>query len=109
MGRTGRVHKDQHNSERHRKEDGVVVVGGSAAGFLTAARVAAGGRKVRILDAKSGLAPAPRSLIVTHHFRRQLQETAASSIVNEIRRFELFTDGRSAEIALRQPDLIIER
>ncbi len=29
--------------------------------------------------------------------------------MNEIRHFELFTDGRSATIALNQPDLIIER
>ena len=91
------------------KSEGVVVVGGSAAGFLTAAKVAAGGRDVRVLDAKSGLDPAPRSLIVTHHFREQLREVAASSIVNEIRRFELFTDGRSAQVALNKPDLIIER
>lgn len=91
------------------KNGSVIVVGGSAAGFLTAAKVAAGGRDVQVLDAKAGLDPAPRSLIVTHHFREQLQEVAASSIVNEIRRFELFTDGRSAEVALRRPDLIIER
>jgi len=84
-------------------------VGGSAAGFLTAAKVAAGGREVRVLDAKSGLDPVPRSLIVTHHFREQLREVAASSIVNEIRRFQLFTDGRSAQVALNKPDLIIER
>lgn len=91
------------------KSGGVVVVGGSAAGFLTAAKVATGGRNVRVLDAKSGFDPAPRSLIVTHHFREQLRDIAASSIVNEIRRFELFTDGRSAEVALHKPDLIIER
>ena len=84
-------------------------MGSSAAGLHTAAKVAAGGRDVRVLDAKSGLDPAPRSLIVTHHFREQLREVASSSIVNEIRRFELFTDGRSAEIALHRPDLIIER
>jgi len=30
------------------------------------------------------------------------------SIINEIRRFELFTDGRSAQVALNKPDLIIE-
>lgn len=87
----------------------IVVVGGSAAGLLTAAKVAAGGRTVRVLDAKTGFDPAPRSLIVTHHFREQLREVAASSIVNEIRRFELFTDGRSAQVALNKPDLIIER
>jgi len=36
--------------------------------LLTAAKVAAGGRDVRVLDAKSGLDPAPRSLIVTITF-----------------------------------------
>src|SRR5215470_15214880 len=76
---------------------------------MTAAKVAAGGRDVRLLDAKGGFDPAPRSLIVTHHFREQLRDVAASSVVNEIRRFELFTDGRSAQIALNKPDLIIER
>jgi flavin-dependent dehydrogenase len=32
-----------------------------------------------------------------------------SALVNRIHRFELFTDGRVAEISLRQPDLVIER
>jgi len=103
------VRENQPNLQKDRKNGSVIVVGGSAAGLLTAAKVAAGGHDVRVLDAKSGLDPAPRSLIVTHHFREQLREVAASSIVNEIRRFELFTDGRSAEVALRRPDLIIER
>ena len=31
------------------------------------------------------------------------------SVVNQINRFELFTDGRAATIPLKQPDLIIER
>jgi digeranylgeranylglycerophospholipid reductase len=98
-----------YENQPDRKNGSVVVVGGSAAGFMTAAKVAAGGRDVRVLDAKGGFDPAPRSLIVTHHFREQLRDIAASSIVNEIRRFELFTDGRSAEVALNRPDLIIER
>ena len=38
-----------------------------------------------------------------------LGRAAESSIVNEIRRFELFTDGRAATVALKQPDLIVER
>ena len=50
-----------------------------------------------------------RTLIVTDHFRNQLGASASASILNEIRRFELFTDGRSAQIALSKPDLIIER
>src|SRR5260370_1245044 len=109
IGRTERVPDKQQRLQNENKNGSVIVVGGSAAGLLTAAKVAAGGRDVRVLDAKSGLDPTPRSLIVTHHFREQLREVAASSIVNEIRRFELFTDGRSAEVALSRPDLIIER
>ena len=98
-----------YENQPDKKNASVVVVGGSAAGLMTAAKVAAGGRAVRLLDAKGGFDPAPRSLIVTHHFREQLRDVAASSIVNEIRRFELFTDGRSASVALARPDLIIER
>jgi len=87
----------------------VVVVGGSAAGLFTAAQVARGGRRVHILESKSAWEPAPRTLIVTDHFRSQLGGCARESVVNEIRRFELFTDGRSAQVALALPDLIIER
>jgi flavin-dependent dehydrogenase len=87
----------------------VVVVGGSAAGLYTAACVARGGRSVRVLESRPTLDPAPRTLIVTDHFRQQVNGAAAASVVNEIRRFELFTDGRSATVPLKRPDLIIER
>jgi len=87
----------------------VVVVGASAAGLYTAACVARGGRPVRVLESKPQLEPAARTLIVTDHFRAQMGRLAQESVVNEIRRFELFTDGRSAQIALQKPDLIIER
>ncbi len=91
------------------KDSEIVVVGSSAAGLFTAARVARGGRKVRVLESKPHLEPASRTLIVTDHFRHQLGASADQSVVNEIRRFELFTDGRSAQISLAKPDLIIER
>lgn len=87
----------------------VVVVGGSAAGFYTAGALARGGRAVRVLESKAELDPAPRTLIVTNHFRKQLGAVANASVMNEIRRFELFTNGRSAQVALSEPDLIIER
>jgi flavin-dependent dehydrogenase len=87
----------------------VVIVGASAAGLFTAAKVARGGRTVRVLESKPQLEPVPRTLIVTDHFRIQMAALAQDSILNEIRRFELFTDGRSAQIALKKPDLIIER
>jgi flavin-dependent dehydrogenase len=85
------------------------VVGGSAAGLYTAACVAQGGRAVRVLESKPTLDPAPRTLIVTDHFRRQVNGAGSASVLNEIRRFELFTDGRSAVVPLKRPDLIIER
>ena len=87
----------------------VIVVGASAAGLFTAASVARGGRSVRVLESKPRLEPASRTLIVTDHFRTQMPAVAQDSVINEIRRFELFTDGRSAQIALKRPDLIIER
>jgi len=92
-----------------RGEREVIVVGGSAAGLFTAASVARGGRRVRVLESKAQFEPAPRTLIVTDQFRSQMGASARESIVNEIRRFELFTDGRSAQVALTKPDLIIER
>ena len=87
----------------------VVVVGGSASGLFTAALLARGGRRVRLLEASAELPAVPRTLIVTQRLRTLLGRAAEASVVNEIRRFELFTDGRSAQVALAKPDLIIER
>jgi len=100
---------NREKNQRGQNSEEVVVVGGSAAGLYTAAKVAQGGKPVRVLESKRGLEPAPRTLIVTDHFRNQLGASANESVLNEIRRFELFTDGRSAQVALSKPDLIIER
>jgi flavin-dependent dehydrogenase len=99
----------QQNAQISQKKDEIIVVGGSAAGLYTAAAVARGGRRVRVLESKPQFEPVSRTLIVTDHFRSQVNGAAAKSVVNEIRRFELFTDGRSAQVALAKPDLIIER
>jgi flavin-dependent dehydrogenase len=103
------VEAEQRQSPDSQDHQEVLVVGGSAAGFYTAAEIARGGRRVRVLESMPDLRPAPRTLIVTNHFRSQLGSSANSCVVNEIRRFELFTDGRSAQVALRNPDLVIER
>ena len=99
----------QNETGKRPAEREIVVVGGSAAGLYTAARVAHGGHPVRVLESLPALAPAPRTLIVTNHFRRQVNGAAGSSIRNEIRKFELYTNGHSATVPLREPDLIIER
>ena len=85
------------------------VIGGSAAGLFTASLLARRGVPVRVFERIEALEPTARTLIVTHRMRAMLGRAAESSIVNEIRRFELFTDGRAATVALKQPDLIIER
>ncbi len=82
----------------------VAIVGGSAAGFFTAWLLARGGRKVRVFERAEGLEPAPRTLIVTSRMKELLGGLGENAIVNEIRRFEVFTDGRSATIPLSQPD-----
>jgi digeranylgeranylglycerophospholipid reductase len=103
------VNKTGSDPGNARDKREVVVVGGSAAGLYTAACVAQGGRAVRVLESRATLDPAARTLIVTDHFRRQMNGAAGASVLNEIRRFELFTNGRSAVVSLKRPDLIIER
>jgi flavin-dependent dehydrogenase len=87
----------------------IAVVGGSAAGLFAASLLARKGLPVRVFERIETLEPAARTLIVTQRMRNLLGQAAERSVVNEIRRFELFTDGRSATIALKEPDLIIER
>jgi flavin-dependent dehydrogenase len=87
----------------------IAIVGGSAAGLFTASLLAQRGVPVQVFERAETLDPISRTLIVTHKLRTLLGRAAAGSVVNEIRQFELFTDGRAAKIELSQPDLIIER
>jgi flavin-dependent dehydrogenase len=87
----------------------VAVIGGSAAGLFTASLLARQGVEVRVMERIETLEPEMRTLIVTHRMRTLLGGAAEKSIVNVIRRFEIFTDGRAASVGLKQPDLIIER
>jgi flavin-dependent dehydrogenase len=87
----------------------VAVVGGSAAGLFTASLLARQGIPVRVFERIETLEPEERTLIVTNRMRDLLGRAAQKSVVNEIRHFELFTDGRAATITLKHPDLIIER
>ena len=87
----------------------VGIVGGSAAGLFTALLLSRAGRRVRVFEGAEHFDPKPRTLIVTSRMNEILGKVGRNALVNEIRRFELFTDGRAARIALRQPDLVIER
>lgn len=87
----------------------VAVVGGSAAGFFTAYLLARRGVSVHLFEQSRQLDAAERTLIVTPYMNEILGDAGKASIVNTVRKFELFTDGRAASIDLAQPDLIIER
>jgi flavin-dependent dehydrogenase len=87
----------------------VAVIGGSASGFFTASLLARAGCSVDLLERSEQLDPTPRTLIVTSHMRALLGDVGERAVVNEIRKFELFTDGRAAQVPLDRPDLIIER
>jgi flavin-dependent dehydrogenase len=71
--------------------------------------LARAGCPVEVLERADQFDPTPRTLIVTSHMRTLLGKIGESSVVNEIRKFELFTDGRSAQVPLDRPDLIVER
>lgn len=87
----------------------IAVVGGSAAGYFAASLLARRGASVRVFERNEVLDPLPRTLIVTQRMREILGAPSERSVVNEIRRFEIFTDGRFATVPLKNPDLIIER
>lgn len=87
----------------------VAIIGASAAGLLTAKKLADHGMAVKIFEASKQIDSTRRSLIVTDHLPKVLGPLYQSSLVNVIHRFELYADGRVAEISLNQPDLVIER
>ena len=94
---------------RDSSRQSVAVVGGSAAGLFSALLLSRQGVPVRVFERIEELDPEARTLIVTSRLRRLLGPIAETSVVNEIRKFELFTDGRAATVALKSPDLIVER
>jgi flavin-dependent dehydrogenase len=93
----------------HQTAQEIAIVGASAAGLFTAYLLARAGRKVRVFEGRGQLDSTARTLIVTRCLRDVLGSIGEVAVINEIRRFELFTDGRVATLDLRQPDLVLER
>jgi flavin-dependent dehydrogenase len=87
----------------------VAIIGGSTSGLFTAFLLARHGAGVRVFEAAERIDPAPRTLIVTDYLRRALGRPCDDLVMNRIRRFELFADGRVCSIPLQRPDLVIER
>ncbi len=87
----------------------ITVVGGSAAGLFAARELARRGQPVTVLEGRPQLAPEPRTLIVTSRLHEVVPDLGEGVVVNAIRRFELFSDGRAATVTLDRPDLVVER
>lgn len=87
----------------------ISIIGGSAAGFYVASLLAENGLNVRVFEEADTIDPLPRSLIVTRYYRDVLGDVGEGTVVNRIRRFELFTDGKAASVSLKEPDLVTDR
>jgi flavin-dependent dehydrogenase len=87
----------------------VGIVGGSVAGLFTALLLGRAGRAVKVFEGGEDFDNRTRTLIVTSRMKDALGDVGKAAWVNEIRRFELFTDGRVARFSLRHPDIVIER
>jgi flavin-dependent dehydrogenase len=86
----------------------VVVVGASAAGLFAAELLARGGARVRLFDAGEA-APLPRTLIVTARLSDVLGFVPTDAIVNRLTSVKLVSPNRTAVVAMKEPDLIVER
>lgn len=86
-----------------------MIIGGSTAGLFAAYRLAMAGVKVELFEQAAALETAPRTLIVTSRMLDVLQGVGRRAVLNEVKHYELFADGRVATVSLGRPDLVIER
>ena len=87
----------------------VDIVGGSAAGLFAAYLLAREGKRVRLFDANDVLSVDSRTLITTSRLTEVLGFFPYDAVVNKIDQIELYSPGRSVTIAMREPDLVVER
>jgi flavin-dependent dehydrogenase len=89
--------------------DPVIVVGASAAGLFAALQLAQQHVPVRVYERSDQLMPLARTLIVTPEIERVLGFSAKPATLNRVHTLELCAAGRAVPIALKEPDLIVER
>ena len=83
-----------------------LVIGGSISGLYAATRLAEKGVKTLVLE-KNGI-PSKRTLIITPEVLRFLT-IPEDIILNRIRGFEIFLNGKRLFVPLKHPDIVIER
>lgn len=87
----------------------VIIVGASTSGLFAAHLLAKGGIEVEVYERMNALGSPSRTLIVTGKMNEILGFIPGEAITNKVKYLELFSKERSARVALRCPDLIIER
>ena len=87
----------------------VVIVGASSAGLQAARKLAAGGKKVAVLERQKVFKPARRTLIVTPELQTVLTDLPPEAILYRTGTMKICSPGLSAQVQLQNPDLIVER
>jgi 2-polyprenyl-6-methoxyphenol hydroxylase-like FAD-dependent oxidoreductase len=87
----------------------IAIIGGSTSGFFTAGLLAREGADVRVFEASEKIEPDHRTLIVIDYIRKALGKLCDDIVVNKIRRFELYANGRVGSVSLQRPDLLTAR
>ena len=87
----------------------VAVVGASSAGLYAAELLARAGRRVAVFEQQAELAPSRRTLIVTPQLQRLLGNLPDSVVLHRIPVMAVASRSAAARVALRDPDLIVER
>src|SRR5579871_4956958 len=87
----------------------VIVIGASVAGLIAAQRLAEARIPVQLYERTEPPGVRARTLIVTPELNRALGFSAEPATVNKVHTLQLFGKHRSVAIALREPDLIVER
>jgi len=87
----------------------VVIIGASTAGLYAGECLARAGKKVGLFERQRELRPARRTLIVTPLLREVLGTLPDEVVLHKIEVMAVATSNRELSIALKDPDLIVER
>lgn len=86
-----------------------IIIGASTAGLFGAYLLAKERIPVQVYDERESLGQPPRTLIVTSKLSEVLGFVPNAAILNKVTRMELISAHRHSWVALREPDLVIER
>lgn len=87
----------------------VIIVGASTSGLFAAYLLAKGGVEVEVYERMNALGLPSRTLIATGKLKEIMGFVPEEAITNKVQYMELFSKGKSARVALRYPDLILDR